>query len=256
LEITAEQGRVPLSGGGPGAFCTTRWSVVLQAGRSEDERAAEALEQLCRAYWYPLYAYVRRRGHTPEDAQDLTQGFFGQLLARRDLAAVSPERGRFRAFLLASMNHWLANEWDRTQAQKRGGREPVLSLDAEPRESRYRLEPADPVTPEALFEQRWAQTLLERVIERLGREYAAVEKGRLFEELRGFLSQRSAGDRTEIAARYGIGLNAVDVAIHRLRKRYRDLLREEIAQTVSGPEQIEEEIRHLIAVVALGSPGV
>jgi RNA polymerase sigma-70 factor (ECF subfamily) len=236
------------AGGSAGAFRTTHWSVVLAAGQCAEAQAA-ALERLCRAYWYPLYAYVRRRGYSPEDAEDLTQGFFADLLERGDFATVGPERGRFRSFLLATMNHWLANARDRSRAQKRGGLLPVLSLDAEPPESLYRLEPSDPVTPETLFERRWAQTLVERVVERLRHEYAELEKGELFEELKGFLTERKAGVRAEIAARHGIGVNAVDVAIFRLRRRYAELFREEIAHTVSRPEDIEDELRHLVSVL-------
>ena len=235
---------------GSATFRTTHWSVVLEAGRADSPAARAALERLCRAYWYPLYAYARRRGYPPEEAKDLTQGFFADLLERRDLTTVTPEQGRFRSFLLAALNHYLANEWDRTQARKRGGGQPALSLDDESAEDRYRLEPADPATPETLFERRWAQTVVTRAVERLQAEYTQAEKGGLFEELQGFLSDPKAAARAEIAARHSISLNAVDVAIHRLRKRYGELLREEIAQTVSRPEEVEAEIRALIRAVA------
>lgn len=238
----------------PAAFRSTHWSVVLAAGRSGSSAAPEALERLCRTYWYPLYAYVRRRGHSPEDAKDLTQGFFALLLERQDLASVAPEQGRFRSFLLASMNHYLANAWDHRQARKRGGGEPAVALDDESAEERYRLEPADPTTPESLFERRWAQTLLERAVARLEAEYTRAEKGALFAELQGFLSDPKAKARSEIAARHGVSLNAVDVAICRLRKRYGELLRGEIAETVSRPEDVDQEIRALIHLVAQGPP--
>ncbi|MCZ7638590.1 MAG: sigma-70 family RNA polymerase sigma factor [Verrucomicrobia bacterium] len=241
---------------GPAGFRTTHWSVVLAAGRTGSTIAHEALEHLCRDYWYPLYADVRRRGYPPEEAKDLTQGFFASLLRREDLARVGPEKGRFRTFLLTALDHYLANERDRTRAQKRGGGRPALSLDDETAENRYRHEPADPLTPATLFERRWAATVLERVTERLRGEYAAAEKGDLFDELEGFLTEKKARARAEIAARHGVGINAVDVAIHRLRKRYRALLREEIARTVSRPEEVEEEIRALIHALGQGAaPG-
>lgn len=240
---------------GAAGFRSTHWSVVLAAGRAGAPAAQEALEQLCRTYWYPLYAYVRRRGNPPEEAKDLTQGFFADLLERHDLASVAPEQGRFRSFLLTALNHYLANQWDRTRARKRGGGKAALSLDDEVAEDRYRLESADLTTPEILYERRWAQTLLEQAIESLRIEYTRAEKGGVFEELRGFLADPKAASRAEIAARHGIGLNAVDVAIHRLRRRYGELVREEIARTVSRPEDIEEEIRALIGAVAQASAG-
>lgn len=240
---------------GAAGFRSTHWSVVLAAGRAGAPAAQEALEQLCRTYWYPLYAYVRRRGNPPEEAKDLTQGFFADLLERHDLASVAPEQGRFRSFLLTALNHYLANQWDRTRARKRGGGQAALSLDDEVAEDRYRLEPADLATPEIFYERRWAQTLLEHALESLRIEYTRAEKGGVFEELQGFLADPKAASRAEIAARHGIGLNAVDVAIHRLRRRYGELVREEIARTVNRPEDIEEEIRALIGAVAQASAG-
>lgn len=251
LEITAERDRVPSGGGGgPTAFCTTRWSVVLQAGRSEEERATEALEQLCRTYWYPLYAYVRRRGYAPADAQDLTQGFFASLLERRDLAGVAPEKGRFRTFLLSALGHYLANEWRRGQRQKRGAGQATGSFDALPAEEQYRAEPAAPEAPEAMYDQRWAWTVLEQAKDRLRDDYARGGRGDLFGALEPLLSGDTAGrSRAEMASELGIGLGALDVAVHRLRRRYGKCIRAIIAETVCDPEEVDAEIRHLRSVL-------
>jgi RNA polymerase sigma factor (sigma-70 family) len=230
------------------AFGTTHWSVVLTAGESDREKARAALEQLCAAYWYPLYVFARRQGYDAAATEDLTQEFFARLLASNDLAEVNPERGRFRSFLLASFKHLLANEYHRQQTEKRGGRATKVSLDEDP-ETRYRLEPTDLGTPETLFERRWALTVLERAVERIREEYGASEKADLFEELKEFLSSPRALPHAAIAAKYGISVGAVGVTIHRLRKRYAEVLREEISHTVSTPEDIDDEIRHLIAVV-------
>lgn len=236
---------------GPATFRSTHWSVVRAAGRTGSPAAHAALEQLCRAYWYPLYAFARRRGHDAEEAKDLTQGFFESLLARNDLAGLAPEQGRFRSFLLAALGHYLANECRRGQRQKRGGGQTVISLDAVPAEERYRLEPVAPDSPEELYDRRWAWTVMDQARQRLAAEHARAGKTDLFSLLEPFLtSSRDAPERAEIAARFGISLNAVDVAIHRLRKRYGELLREEIAQTVSRPEEVEAEIRALIHAVA------
>ena len=230
-------------------FRTTHWSVVLAVGESDRERAHEALGQLCAAYWYPLYVFARRQRYDASQTEDLTQEFFARLLEGNDLAEVRPERGRFRSFLLASFKHVLANEYNRQQTQKRGGGVAHLSLDHEDPETRYRLEPADPVTPEMLFERRWAFTVLERAVERMRQEYSASEKADLFEELKEFLSNQKALPHEAIAAKYGISVGAVGVTIHRLRKRYAEVLREEIAHTVSTPEEVDDEIRHLIAAL-------
>jgi RNA polymerase sigma factor (sigma-70 family) len=230
-------------------FRTTRWSVVLSAGQSEGQKARDALEQLCAAYWYPLYIFARRQGYGAAETEDLTQEFFARLLQRNDLAGVSPERGRFRSFLLASFKHLLANAYHRQRRQKRGGAITVFSLEHEDLEARYLLEPAEPTTSETLFERRWALTVLERAVQRIREEYAASEKADLFEELKEFLSDRRASPHAAIACKYGISVGAVGVTIHRLRKRYAEVLREEISHTVSAPEDIEDEIRHLIAVL-------
>jgi RNA polymerase sigma-70 factor (ECF subfamily) len=230
-------------------FVTTHWSVVLSAAQVDTPAATDALDKLCRAYRYPLYAFVRRQGRDHHEAEDLTQEFFARLLEKNGLSAASPERGRFRSFLLGAMKHFLANDWRERQAQKRGGGQVILSLDGAVSEERYRLEPADPMTPEVLFERRWALTILERVKERLCAEYIAVDKAALFDELKEFLSEKQPTPHADIAARHGMNPGAVGVAIHRLRQRYGELVREEIALTVGGPEEVDEEVRHLIAAL-------
>jgi RNA polymerase sigma-70 factor (ECF subfamily) len=207
------------------------------------------MERLCRSYWPPLYAYVRRRGYPPEEAQDLTQEFFARLLQRNDLAQVKPELGRFRNVLLASMKHFLANEWDSAQTQKRGGGQARLSWD-EILECQYQLEAAEQTTPETLFEKRWALNVLEQALAQLGQEYVGAGKQDLFKALKIFLSgDRQLIPQAEIAARLGVSLNAVRVALHRLRQRYGEVLRDQIAATVSCPAEIEEEIRYLMSVL-------
>jgi RNA polymerase sigma factor (sigma-70 family) len=224
---------------------------VLTAGNSDTARAHAALETLAQSYWYPLYAYVRRRGYSPEDAQDLTQEFFARLLARNWVGSADPEKGRFRTFLLTAMSHFLADEWDRLRAQKRGGGQRVLPLEVTSAETRFQLEPADPLTPEMIYERRWAQTLLETVFERLRRDYEAEGKATLFAELKGSLVQaRAAVPYADLAVRLGLSEGALRVAVHRLRQRYRELLRAEIAHTVAGPGEVEEELRYLFRVLA------
>ena len=235
--------------GGVATFRTTHWSVVLAAGESDREKARAALEQLCAAYWYPVYVFARRQGYDSAESEDLTQEFFARLLQRNDLAEVSPERGRFRSFLLTSFKHLLVNEYHRQRTEKRGGRATVISLDREDPETRYQLEPVEPVTPETLFERRWALTVLERAVNRLRDEYAESEKAELFEELKEFLSNQKSLAHEAIASKHGISVGAVGVTIHRLRKRYAEVLREEISHTVSTPEDIDDEVRHLIAAV-------
>lgn len=225
------------------AFTHTRWSVVLAA--QEPVRAKVALEELCHTYWYPLYAYVRRRGYRPEDAQDLTQTFFARLLEKNWLDAVAPEKGRFRAFLLAALKHFLANEWDKALAQKRGGGAIPVALEAE---TRYQREPLNELSPDRLFDRQWALALLETVLNQLRNEYDTDDKRRLFEALRGTLT----GDQpepgyAEVGRQLGMNEGAIKVAVHRLRKRYRELLRAEIAQTVNDPGQVAEELRSLFA---------
>jgi len=203
---------------------------------------------LCRLYWYPLYAYLRRRGHAPPEAEDLTQGFFACLLERDALAAADPQRGRFRSFLLTSLKHFVADQRDRDRAQKRGGGQKIMSLDVRGAEGRYCLEPADNLTAEKLFERRWAQTMLELVLGDLRRQYARDGRQRTFERLKGFLRGKAArGSYGQVAAELDVTEAAVRVAVHRLRRRYRELLREHIAQTVASPEDVEDEIRHLFS---------
>jgi RNA polymerase sigma factor (sigma-70 family) len=229
-------------------FAPTRWSVVLAAGRSASPSAQEALATLCQAYWYPLYAYVRRQGYSPPDAQDLTQEFFARLLEKQYLARIQREGGRFRSFLLTALKRFLANEWDRAKAQKRGGHQAVISFDAGSAETRYRREPAHELTPEKIYERQWAQALLDQVLARLREEYAATGKRELFEQISVSLSQRRGAVRyADIAVRHGPTEAAVKMAVQRLRARYRELLRAEIAHTVATPAEIEEEIRHLFA---------
>jgi RNA polymerase sigma-70 factor (ECF subfamily) len=240
------------SGGpSPGFFATTHWSVVLAAGQGDSAHAANALEQLCRTYWYPLYAYVRRQGNTPQEAEDLTQEFFARFLESQALRAASPERGRFRSLLLASLNHFLTNEWKRAGTLKRGGGISFLLLDQAAAEDRYRLEPVNDLTPEKIFERRWALTLLDQVLTRLRNECEADGKAGLFDQLRGFLSYTSdLQSYAEVAAQFGTSEPALRQAVRRLRQRYRELMRAEIAQTVSSPQEIDDEIRHLFTVFA------
>jgi len=237
-------------GSGAGQFATTHWSVVLAAGSPSSDESRGALAELCGLYWYPLYAYVRRRGRGAEEAQDLTQSFFARLIEKRAVQAADPRRGRFRSFLLGSLKHFLANEWDRSRAAKRGGGRTVLSLDVEDAEHRYRLEPADDVTAEKLFERRWALTLLDLVLGRLRGQYVRDGKERVFDGLKGFLGGAGeGGGYREKGEQLGMTESAVKVAVHRLRRRYRDLLRERIAQTVASPEDVDDEIRHLFAAI-------
>ncbi len=233
------------------AFVTTHWSLVVSAGRNDTPHARDALEKLCRSYWFPIYAFVRRQGHGPHDAQDLTQEFFARLLEKQQLAAADPARGRFRSFLLASLKHFLANEWDKTRAQKRGGGKILIPVDVATAETSCGLEPADQATAEKIFERRWALTLLDQVLRRLRAEYVRDGKENLFEQLKPTLTEAS---RTvayvEIATRLGTTEGAVKVAVHRLRQRYREVLRAEIADTVANPGEVEDEIRNLFAALA------
>ncbi|HUC84861.1 MAG TPA: sigma-70 family RNA polymerase sigma factor [Candidatus Acidoferrales bacterium] len=227
-------------------FVTTHWSIVLSAQEGDSPRRSVAMEELCRSYWYPLYAYVRRHGYSVEDAQDLTQEFFARLLARNWVGSANPAKGRFRTFLLTAMNHFLADQWDRLKAQKRGGGQQTLSLDVATAETRFQMEPADPLTPEKNYERRWAQTVLETVFEKLRRAYAAEGKAALFDELKGSLTQaRAAVPYQELATRLQVTEGALRAAVHRLRQRYRELLRTEVAHTVAGADEVEEELQYL-----------
>jgi RNA polymerase sigma-70 factor (ECF subfamily) len=224
---------------------------VLTAARSDTPRARAALENLCQTYWPPLYIYVRRRGYSPEDAQDLTQAFFAKLLEKKQLAVADPAEGRFRSFLLASLKHFLANEWDRAKARKRGGGQVLIPIDVGTAETSCGLDPADNLTAEKIFERRWALTLLEQVLRRLRAEYMHDDREELFEQLKPTLTEASRSVRyAEIATRLGTTEGAVKVAVHRLRQRYRELLRAEIADTVASSGEVEDEIRNLFAALA------
>ncbi|PYJ85651.1 MAG: RNA polymerase subunit sigma-24 [Verrucomicrobia bacterium] len=238
----------PEPSGTSGQFTTTHWSVVVAAGRRDSPDAAAALENLCRTYWYPLYVYVRRRGYEAPDAEDLTQELFARLLEKDFPAGITPDGGRFRSYLLTALNHFLVNEWKSRQAGKRGGGKRLLSWDELGAEDRYRLEPSEQMTPEKLFERRWASALLDQVRQRLQTEYAAQGKTQLYERLRPCLTgAEHLLPYAELAALLGLSESGVKMAVQRLRRRYGEMLRLEIAQTVSGPEEIEEELRGLIA---------
>jgi RNA polymerase sigma-70 factor (ECF subfamily) len=231
-------------------FDTTRWSVVLRAGSSDTTGCRDALATLCETYWYPVYAFVRRSGASPADAEDLTQAYFARFLERRFLEGVRPEKGRFRSFLLVSVRNFLHNERDRERALKRGGGERPLALHGEDGEPRYEREPMDSVTPEVLFEKAWVRALLDRALARLEVEADGDLRGGRFARLRSFLT----GDGPEatyadLAAEWGVGESAVRVAVHRLRRRFGALLREEVARTVDEGD-VEGEIRYLLAVAA------
>jgi len=224
---------------------------VLAAGNRSTPDADVALEELCRTYWYPLYAYIRRQGHSREDAEDLAQSFFARFLQKNYLEKLRSEHGRFRAFLLASLKHFLANEWDRAHRQKRGGGVLPLSLDWQTADTRYQIDPPDNLTPDKLYDRAWAVTLLERVITRLRDENSASGNAALFDQLKPFLMVgRSDVPYAEAAARMATTEGAARVAVHRLRRRYRELLREEICQTLSDPAQAEEEMRALFGAFA------
>jgi RNA polymerase sigma factor (sigma-70 family) len=233
-------------------FVTTHWSVVLSAGRNDTTRARAALEQLCRCYWHPLYVYVRGAGYSREEAEDLTQEFFARLLAHNAVARADPARGRFRSFLLASLKHFLVNEWEKARARKRGGGAQLLPLEFDTAETRYAQPVAPGDTPDRAYDRQWALALLEVVLGRLRREYREAGREGMFEDLKDTLGGgRSEIPYRELGLRMGLSEGAVKVAAHRLRQRYRELLREEIANTVAGPEEVEEELKHLFAALSL-----
>lgn len=235
----------------PQTFPLTHWSLVLQAGRRDTTRAQAALSSLCQAYWFPLYAHARRRGYNPHDAEDLTQEFFAQLLQRQALAAADPERGRFRTFLLGAMNHFLAHQWEKAHAKKRGAGCLPLSLDMNAAEQRYDLLPPDNSTPDKAFDKQWALALLDQVLKQLQGEYEDESKGELFTALRDTLAgARESQPYAELTTRLGMSEGAVKVAVHRLRKRYRELVQAEIANTVASPDQVEVEMQHLFAALS------
>jgi RNA polymerase sigma factor (sigma-70 family) len=232
-----------------GLFATTHWSVVLAAGDPTSPQAAEALEKLCRTYWYPLYAHVRRQGYSPEVAQDLTQEFFIRILRSRSLSGARREKGRFRSFLLGALKHFLADARDEARAKKRGGGQIMISWEQHLAEERYAREPVDDASPDRLFERRWALTLLEQAAARLQAEYEATGRAHAFAVLRGYVT--AAGPESsyaESAAVLGLTESAVKSAIFRMRRRYHELVREEVAQTIGDPAELEAEIRHLMTL--------
>lgn len=234
----------------PGRFATTHWSLVVAAGDRQSPEASRALGELCSTYWYPLYAFARRRGQSVEEAQDSTQEFFALLLERDRLSRADPGRGRFRAFLLTSFQNFLLNQWRGARAQRRGGGRVPLSLDFDSGERRYALEPIDRLTPERIYERRWALTLLERTFERLRAQYEEAGKLDWFLALQPSLEGRDdALPYAELTDRLGASEAAIKVAVHRLRKRCGAMLREEIAQTVSDPTEIDAELTQLLAAL-------
>jgi RNA polymerase sigma-70 factor (ECF subfamily) len=241
-QISSNETAVPAA-----IFATTHWTVVLAAGQTQSPEAAKALAELSNIYWYPLYAYVRRKGYDVTDAQDLTQEFFARLLESNSLAMVDRRKGKFRSFLLASLEHFLAKEWTRAHRLKRGGGQTIISWDDCDPEARYRLEPADNWSAERIYERRWALTVLEQAMTKLATEYEAAGKATLFEAVRPFLSGEDADvSYPDLSLRLGMTEGALRVAVHRLRQRYGECVRTEIAKIVQKPEEIDEELRHLL----------
>ena len=237
--------------GAPGRFATTHWSVVCSAGQTNSIHAHEALEKLCRTYWYPVYGFVRRQGKNSHDAQDLTQEFFARLLEKNTFAVADRTRGKFRSFLLTALKNFLSKERERSMALKRGGGETIVPLDSIFAEQRYTHEPAHHLAADKLFERRWALTLLENVLGQLGHEYATAGKSDLFQALKpALMGEKRGTPYAEIAVRFQLSEGAIKTAVHRMRARYRELLHAEIAHTVGTPSDVEEELRHLFAVVS------
>jgi RNA polymerase sigma factor (sigma-70 family) len=248
-----EEATAPEPGDLKSSFATTHWSIVLEAGQESSPKAAQALERLCRAYWYPLYAYIRRQGHGSHDAQDLAQEFFARLLESKGLRLADRSRGRFRTFLLTSLQHFLINEWHKTNREKRGRSQRFLSLDEEKAESRFASEPVVEQPPDSLYDRGWAAILLERAMAALGAEFAQSGKKDLFERLKVFVwGEKNALSYAAMGEQLGLSEGAVKVAVHRLRQRYGELLRAEIAQTVATPVEVEEELRYLVSVIRGG----
>lgn len=231
-------------------FAPTNWDLVVVAGQSDEALAADALGKLCHTYWYPIYAYIRRKGRNAHDAEDLTQGFFEQLLRRQSIKQVRGD-GKFRSFLLSAVEHFLAAEWNRAHRQKRGGQFSTVSLDELQAEARYQLEPLDECTAEKIYERRWAMTVLDAALERLREDCVAAHKESLFEQLKGILGGDGPAARyAEIGAVLNMSEVAVKVAVHRLRQRYGEHIREEVARTLTNPAELEEEIRYLLAALS------
>ncbi len=233
-----------------GSFRTTRWNVVRAAGDDDTDVARDALTELCEAYWYPLYTFVRRSVPNAEDARDLTQSFFAHLLDKKSFSAADPDRGRFRTFLMVALKNFIADQHDRATALKRGGGQTHLSLDFQDAEGRYLLEPADELTPEKVYERNWAREVVARALGRLAQAYEARGKAELFRRLQGSLTGFEDGPpRTDLARELGMEEKTLNVALHRMRKRFRESLRAEIEETVAGPEEIEREMRELSAIL-------
>ena len=237
--------------GGRSRFATTHWSVVLAAKKSSSPQHKQALETLCQSYWFPLYAYLRRRGYGAQSAEDYVQGFFAHILEKHDLNSADPKYGKFRSFLLIRLKSFLSDERARAQAKKRGGGRKILSLGFQDAENQYALEPIDELSPEMLFEKSWALTVLERTMDRLEAELAAKNKKKLFDHLKVYLTtEKDVIPYENMAAELEMTEGSVRVAVHRLRRRYRELLRDEIAQTVAAEDQIDEEMGYLYAALA------
>jgi RNA polymerase sigma-70 factor (ECF subfamily) len=236
-------------GASAGVFATTHWSVVIAAREAGTPTAQDALESLCQVYWYPIYVYVRRKGYTPEDAQDLTQEFFARLLEKQWLSQADRRRGKFRSFLLGSMNHFLANEWRRSQAAKRGGGKQVVSLD-DTAEAFCESEVASSLTPDKVYERAWAMALFGRALTQVQSKYTGDGKKGVYDALKDFLSNEPGdGDYARVGQELGMTSGAVGAAVHRLRQRYREAVREQIAQTVTSAGDVEEEMRSLLAAL-------
>jgi len=247
--IASQKGDREVSGGGWSS--TTHWSLILEAGDSRDSRSKEALETLCQRYWYPVYAYIRSRGNSRDQAEDLTQGFFAQFLEKGYIKQASADRGRFRSFLLVAVKNYLANEWDRQQALKRGGGAKVLSLDFEQADGRYSLEPVDTTSPAELYERRWALTQLDRTLDELRKEMRSAGVEQRFERLKEVLTGDSSGTSyREIAEELEMSESAVKVTVHRMRRRFGELLRELVGETLDKPEEVDSEIRYLFASIS------
>jgi len=248
--MTAHETNEAAASRGPGDFTTTHWSVVLAAGDAASPQAQAALERLCQTYWYPLYAYVRRRGYSPEDAQDLTQEFFARLLAKQWLSMADPERGRFRSFLLAALNHFLDKEWARARCAKRGGGRPALPFDPAEGERWYGREASDSRSAEQIYERNWALRVLTHVRSRLREEYARDGNAGRFDVLEAFLPGEVCPlSYAEAATQWGAAESTVRSAVHRLKRRYGELLRRELAHTVANPAEVDGELRYLISVL-------